>query len=298
MSSEAESFDPSQFAVLVVDDEEMNRDMLSRRLERKGYFTMTAEGGLEAIEKINGAGCDIVLLDIMMPGVSGIDTLKMIRERLSAQSLPVIMASARTDTEAITTCLQAGANDYVTKPLDFPVVLARVQTQLMMKGAVEAMRASERRFKALADASADMISMHGPDGRFRFASAASRLMLGYEPVALEGKTLEELMHPDDREQLPKVADLPEACTIVARLQKSDGTFAWAEIRTRLLKGNRTGKITDLTCTTRDVSNTMTRRAQAPLVTATDASGATVAPVVALDSVAPVVDDAPPVRRKR
>src|SRR5712691_13561804 len=76
---------------------------------------------------------DLVLLDIMMPGISGLDVLKSLRQRYSVTDLPVIMATAKDQSEDIVAALQLGANDYVTKPLDFPVVLARIQTQLSLK---------------------------------------------------------------------------------------------------------------------------------------------------------------------
>lgn len=297
------SFDPSLFAILVVDDEEMNRDMLSRRLERKGYFTMMVPGGAEAIEKINTAGCDLVLLDIMMPGISGFDTLRMIREKYGPEELPVIMASARTDTEAITQCLQGGANDYITKPLDFPVVLARVQTQLTMKAAVEGLRRSEARFRVLADASPDIISLHGPDGRFRFVSNAAEAILGFTLSELETRSLADLFHPEDRAALPPLVDLPDSCTLIVRLQKKAGGWAWAEVRLRLVRGSRTGNVTDIQCSTRDVSQSVFGRDAAPLITPTGPSAMTssatptpVTPMRAFDPAMPAVEE-PPVRRR-
>ena len=116
--------------LLVVDDNEMNRDMLSRRLSRRGHTVVTAEDGQKALELIQQQSFDGVLLDIMMPGISGIEVLKSIRQSYSPSELPVIMATAKGDSEDVVTALKLGANDYVIKPLDFPIVLARVQTQL------------------------------------------------------------------------------------------------------------------------------------------------------------------------
>jgi PAS domain S-box-containing protein len=258
------AFDPAMFAILVVDDEEMNRDMLSRRHERRGYFTLTAAGGAEAIEKIGGTGCDLVLLDVMMPGMSGVEVLQKLRERYEPSELPIVMASARTDTDVITQCLRQGANDYVTKPLDFEVVLARVQTQLTMKAAVEAVRASEGRFRMLAEMSADMISLHAPDGTFRFASAAARDLLELAPEALVGTTFQELVHPKDREAMPPTpGELPEACTMVIRLRRGDD-WVWCEVKSRSIKGSRSGKVTDVQMSTRDVSFYVDPRTGLPL----------------------------------
>ena len=119
--------------LLVVDDNEMNRDLLSRRLRKKGHQVQVAEGGAEALEKIHSEAFDVVLLDIMMPVMDGFEVLEIIREKHGPSELPVIMATAKTESEDIVAALKIGANDYVTTPFDFPVVLARVHTQLALK---------------------------------------------------------------------------------------------------------------------------------------------------------------------
>jgi class 3 adenylate cyclase len=123
--------------MLVVDDNEMNRDMLARRLEAKGFEVETAEDGQQALDKIAARRPDLVLLDVMMPGLSGLDVLTKLRQemKLSPADLPVIMATAKDTSEDVIEALRLGANDYVVKPLDFPVVLARVGAQLSIKRA-------------------------------------------------------------------------------------------------------------------------------------------------------------------
>ena len=127
----------SQGSLLVVDDDAMNRDMLSRRLARHGYTVAVAEDGEQALKMIEGQTFDLVLLDIMMPGVSGLQVLEILRQRHSMADLPVIMATAKDESSDIVEALKLGANDYVTKPLDFPVVLARTESQLALKRARE-----------------------------------------------------------------------------------------------------------------------------------------------------------------
>src|SRR4051794_30766461 len=100
-------------SLLVVDDDELNRDMLSRRLERKGYHVAVSEDGYGALAQVAERPFDLILLDIMMPGISGLEVLKVIRERHPATELPVIMATARDQSEDIVQALQLGANDYV-----------------------------------------------------------------------------------------------------------------------------------------------------------------------------------------
>lgn len=119
--------------LLIVDDNENNRDMLSRRLQRQGYETEVAADGQEALEKIESGQHDIVLLDVMMPGMSGLEVLKRIRESHSIEELPIIMATAKGESADIIEALDLKANDYVVKPIDFPVLLARLRTQLSLK---------------------------------------------------------------------------------------------------------------------------------------------------------------------
>ena len=116
--------------ILVVDDNEMNRDMLARRLERAGFDVETADGGNAGLERVLCGNYNLVLLDIMMPDIDGLTVLKRIREVYSKMELPVIMATARDEGSDLAEALSLGANDYVTKPLDFKVVRARVDNVL------------------------------------------------------------------------------------------------------------------------------------------------------------------------
>ncbi len=129
----AEPIEPGSFSLLVVDDNELNRDMLSRRLGSRGFRVEVAEDGASALEMVDRHDFDLVLLDVMMPGITGIDVLRSLRERFSESDLPVVMATARDATEDVVEALRLGANDYVTKPLDFAVVLARIETQLSLR---------------------------------------------------------------------------------------------------------------------------------------------------------------------
>jgi diguanylate cyclase (GGDEF)-like protein len=121
--------------VLIVDDVSDNRAVLTRRFERRGFEVVEADNGLLAINLIARQEFDVVLLDVMMPGIDGIETLKRIRAQKSASTLPVIMVTAKSESENIVDALNLGANDYVTKPVDFAVALARVNTQIIRKQA-------------------------------------------------------------------------------------------------------------------------------------------------------------------
>src|SRR5450755_3075774 len=98
-------------ALLIVDDEESNRNMLSRRLQRYGFEVLLAEGGLQALAAIERQPPEMVLLDVRMPGMSGMDVLRSIREQYSSTQLPVIMVTAEGHSANMVEALQLGAND-------------------------------------------------------------------------------------------------------------------------------------------------------------------------------------------
>ncbi len=124
--------------ILVVDDLPANRDLMARRLERSGFRVVSAASGPEALELLRRAPVDLVLLDIMMPGMTGLDVLKTVRMTRTTATLPVVMVTAKTDSEDVVEALSLGANDYVTKPVDYPVTLARIRAHLRTRQAVQA----------------------------------------------------------------------------------------------------------------------------------------------------------------
>jgi sigma-B regulation protein RsbU (phosphoserine phosphatase) len=131
--------------ILVVDDEKMQRDTLSLHLRRHGFIVTPTQSGDQALEAVRNRRPDLVLLDIQLPGLSGFDILRTLRQTYSATELPIIMATVRDESRSIVDALKFGANDYVTKPFDFPVVLARVQTQLSLKRSVDRIVALEEK---------------------------------------------------------------------------------------------------------------------------------------------------------
>ncbi len=122
---------PDPCKLLVVDDNSANRDLLLGSLAYRGYQIEVAENGEQALDKINHAHYDLVLLDQMMPGMSGLDLLRLLRATYSPSQLPVIMVGAVEDSEAVVDAFGQGANDFVAKPVDLPVMDARIQTQLL-----------------------------------------------------------------------------------------------------------------------------------------------------------------------
>jgi diguanylate cyclase (GGDEF)-like protein/PAS domain S-box-containing protein len=143
-------------SLLLVDDEELNLDMLSRRLEKSGSFTVqVASSGANALRMVRENSFDLVLLDQMMPGMSGSEVLRELRANYSPEVLPVIMVTAVAESAKVADALESGANDYITKPVDFKVALARIRAQLARKRTEAALRHSEERYAMAARASRD-----------------------------------------------------------------------------------------------------------------------------------------------
>lgn len=124
--------------VLVVEDEAALATMLRYNLERQGYRVDEAGDGQEAMTRVAEQQPDLVLLDWMLPVMSGIEVCRQIRRRPETRDLPVIMVTARTDDQDAVRALNTGADDYVTKPFNLEALLARVRALLRRAGAMPA----------------------------------------------------------------------------------------------------------------------------------------------------------------
>ncbi|MFA9429120.1 response regulator [Egicoccus sp. AB-alg2] len=116
--------------VLVVDDDADIRAFLALTLDLAGFEVLEAGDGIQALERARGGGPDLVLLDIMMPRLDGMQTLRRLRDDARTSHLPVVMMTARDQREDTLQGLDAGADDYITKPFDTDVLLARVRAAL------------------------------------------------------------------------------------------------------------------------------------------------------------------------
>ena len=119
--------------ILVVDDNEINRDIIVTRLEAHGYETLQAADGEEALAAVKQHRPDLVLLDVMMPKLDGIEACRRLKSDAALPFLPVILVTAKTDTKDIVAGLDAGADEYLTKPIDHAALVARVRSVLRIK---------------------------------------------------------------------------------------------------------------------------------------------------------------------
>lgn len=135
--------------ILVVDDDPQSLKISKAALEHEGYTVKTAGSGESAIEEIQSFQPHLILLDVSMPGLNGIETLRKIRDKERYTS--VIFLSGKSDPENVILGLDAGANDYIRKPFDVTELLARVRTQLRIKDLNDRLKAANDRLKELVD---------------------------------------------------------------------------------------------------------------------------------------------------
>jgi DNA-binding response OmpR family regulator len=127
--------------ILVVDDNETNRDILVTRLEAHGYQTLQAADGEEALRGVAQHRPDVVLLDVMMPNLDGLEACRRLKSDRAVAFTPVILVTAKAATQDIVAGLDAGADEYLTKPVDQAALVARVRSALRIKSLHEQVQA-------------------------------------------------------------------------------------------------------------------------------------------------------------
>jgi PAS domain S-box-containing protein len=144
----------------------------------------------------------------MMPDVDGTSVLKIARRTYSSTQLPIIMATARHGTESVVEALELGANDYVTKPLDFPIVLARVKAAVGRKKAEDGMKRVSRQLEGILRNTADGVYGLDVEGRCTFVNPAAAALCGYDADDLHGHVLHDYLHPHRMDGTPCPGQCP------------------------------------------------------------------------------------------
>jgi adenylate cyclase len=127
--------------ILIVDDNETNRDILRTRLGRHGYELMEAADGEEAMAAARQHHPDLILLDVMMPKVDGVEACRQLKADAALPFMPIILVTAKADTKDVVAGLEAGADEYLTKPVDQAALAARVKSMLRVKELTDEVRA-------------------------------------------------------------------------------------------------------------------------------------------------------------
>jgi diguanylate cyclase (GGDEF)-like protein/PAS domain S-box-containing protein len=245
--------------LIIVEDDRSSRDAMCRLLERYGYEIVGAEDGPQALELIGRAACDLILLDVELPGVNGLEVLTRIRSRTPQVALPVIMVTGRTDGADIVEAFERGANDYVTKPIDVPIALARIGTHVAHKWAVERVRESEERYALAVRGANDGLWDWNLVTKEVYWSPRWKEMVGCgaDEVSTDPGEWLRRVHPEDVEAVRRGLDAHLASGAgyyesEHRLQHRDGGYRWvlcrgAAVRSEAGVATRlAGSFTDIT----------------------------------------------------
>ncbi|MCZ6876019.1 MAG: EAL domain-containing protein [bacterium] len=244
--------------ILIVDDHPTNVAILEEELG-DNYALSTALSGEAALRQVIEFQPDLMLLDIMMPGMDGLTVLSALRQTYSASALPIIMVTAKHDSTEIVKVLNMGANDYITKPIDFPVALARIRIQLSRKRAEDALRLSYERYElAMRGANDGLWDWNLLSNEVYFAPRWAA-MFGWEENNIAA-CLDEWfnrVHPEDLDDLKAaIADHVKGVTPhfehEHRMMHRDGTHRWILGRGLALRDGdgrayrMAGSLTDMT----------------------------------------------------
>ncbi len=182
-------------AILIVDDAPDNLSALRQQMAAQGYQTFVANSGERALHLARRVHPDLILLDIMMPGMDGFATCRELKAHPVTQRIPVIFISGRTETDAVVAGLDLGAVDYIGKPLRMPEVCARVRTQLSIRADSETQFEQAERLRTIVNSMAEGLLIIEASGRIQFTNPACDGYLGYGPEELAGRHIADLLNP-------------------------------------------------------------------------------------------------------
>ncbi len=245
--------------VLVVDDDRMNLALLDSILVDAHMHSISAASGAEAIEVLEHEKVDIVLLDLSMPEMDGFEVLRIIRQRWDQSSLPVIVVTSDDEPDTIVNAFEAGANDYIKKPLNMKVTLARITVQLKLITTQKALRKSRERFELAALGSDDGLFDWNMETDEVYYSPRWNEMMGIPGHSSDADISVWLgrVHPDDRKSLETALNKHFSVEgskfdTEVRMRHSDGSFRWMLCRGKAIR-NQLGEPTRMAGSFTDVT---------------------------------------------
>ncbi len=244
--------------VLIVDDEAMNRAMLGGMVKRHGYRVIDTGDGSQVLDLI-AEDVGLVLLDIVMPEMDGFEVLTRLRRIRSAVELPVIMVTASDDKDQVVKAFRLGANDFITKPVDVDIAMARIETQMQLRNSQAALRESEERYALAADGTNDGLWDWQVSSGEVYISPRCKSMLGLGPDD-ELASIDDLLmriHTDDRKRVEwelnaHLQGLIPHFEAELRMQRDDESFPWVLCRGTAIRNENgvatrmAGSLTDIT----------------------------------------------------
>jgi len=185
--------DPRKPAILIVDDAPDNLGTLRTMMLRQGYQTFVATSGDRALDIAQRVKPDLILLDVVMPGIDGLETCRRLKALPATARIPVIFMSARGDTEDVVAGFDTGAADYIAKPLRLEEVCARVRAQLRLRSNSETQTEQADHLRMIVNSMDQGLLIVERCGRVQYANPACDRYLGYAPDELVGRLLKDLL---------------------------------------------------------------------------------------------------------
>ena len=241
--------------ILVVDDDPATRELVATDLRREGFNVREAASGEAALELMAGQVVGLVILDMGMPGMSGIDVVRTLRARPGSAALPIMVLTGKGEEYPLATSLGVGADDYLTKPIRLDELAARVRARLRSQRVAteQAERGSEELYRALVEQSADGVLVSDQTGRYVEANPAICRMLGYsrdELLATYSPSLsadDDPLTPDDMDVRLAETAAGAGLLVERRYRRKDGTSLPAEVSfSQLPDGRLQRNIRDIT----------------------------------------------------
>jgi len=240
--------------VLIVDDESTARLLTRAALEQAGFSVMEAEDGERALAAFGQARPDLVLLDVDMPGTDGYTVCQTLRSRPEARHVPIIMVTGRDDVTSINQAYEAGATDFVAKPINWGLLGHRVRYILRSGNAVGELAASEEKFRLITENISDFIAVLDREGRRIYTSPSYRAFFG--GADLTGTDSFRDIHPQDRETIRRIfrETVDTGCGRPAqfRFLFDDGSVRFMESQGNVIR-DESGKVSRVVVISRDVS---------------------------------------------
>ena len=210
----------SPMKILIVDDTPANIDVLRKFMAESGYDISIAPNGNVALKIINQSKPDLILLDVMMPGIDGFEVCRRLKENDDTKDIPVIFVTAKTETSDIVQGFQVGGVDYITKPFKREEVLSRVKTHLKIQNLIkektrfneilsdknDELIESQNQYRLIIDKTADGIFRLDPNGNVLHSNQKFYSLLGFSSEELEGKKIGEIINTEAPSKvIPQVA---------------------------------------------------------------------------------------------
>ena len=188
--------------ILIADDDATSRQIASAVLQDAGFEIVEAADGPAALAAFVGEPPDLVLLDVEMPGLDGLEVCRRLRERREARHVPIVMATGLDDMASIEAAFAAGATDFISKPINWTLLRHRVRYVLRASRAARELLGSEEKFRLITESSSDFIALLDRDGRRLYTSPSHHELFGAGD--LSGTDSFREIHPEDRETIQDV----------------------------------------------------------------------------------------------